>query len=177
MPYVIELFFDKESEKEIRKLWTFLDEQGINVDMLNINSTPHISISAFEDVKLDLLKDKMKSFIKDLSSFNIKLENIGTFPNNNGVIFLGVVVTQKLLYIHKKIHDLINEYKNVQAPYYLPEKWIPHCTLGINLSKEKVSEGIKQLIEKYEPMTVKVKSIAIVEYFPAEIRYKFELEN
>lgn len=148
MPYVIELFFDKESEKELRKLWIFLDEQGINIDMLNINSTPHISITAFEDVKPELLKEKMKSFIKDLSSFNIKLENIGTFPNNNGVIFLGVVVTQKLLYIHKKIHDLINEYKNVKAPYYLPEKWIPHCTLGINLSKEEVSEGIKQLIER-----------------------------
>jgi len=44
--------------------------------------------------------------------------DIGVFPTNEGVIFLGVTVTQKLQQIHAGFHAIFAEFTGDLRPYY-----------------------------------------------------------
>jgi len=46
------------------------------------------------------------------------------------VVFLAPVVTAELLEIHRSFHEGLEARYILSDSYYLPERWVPHCTIS-----------------------------------------------
>ncbi|MGW4959324.1 hypothetical protein ACWEPL_19030 [Nonomuraea sp. NPDC004186] len=70
--------------------------------------------------------------------------------------------TTELLTFHKRIHVALPSTQIKRWPYYLPGKWIPHCTLALGLDRAELSKAMNA-IHGYEPMVATVSGISITE--------------
>jgi len=44
--------------------------------------------------------------------------------------------------VHRTFHDVFADLREDQWPYYLPDSWVPHCTLAINIKWEEVHKAL-----------------------------------
>lgn len=100
MPYAIELYLDDESTSKIDKIRSEFKKNEISIDE---GTEPHVTLSIYQDIPLDIFENKLKLFAKEIQSFEIIYSSIGIFTNDNPVIFLAPVVTSLLLDVHNKI--------------------------------------------------------------------------
>ena len=163
MPFAIEMFFDKEADLRIRQIWSKLANNKISSKMQVGGYRPHISLAVFEDYKQKEFDNMFKNFVQELPSLSLSLENIGIFPTDEGVVFLGVVITQELLSIHNNLHRMLSTLVSNSRQYYHPDKWIPHCTLAIDLKPNKLIEAVRLCSKENLPITLQIHQIGIVE--------------
>jgi|LFRM01.1.fsa_nt_gb 2'-5' RNA ligase len=169
MPYAVEMFFDKESDAQIRKIWRSLKESGISSWMEDSGSVPHVTLSVFGELDADEADRRLASFAEKVSGFPLVFASIGAFPTDEGVLFLAPVVTGELLRVHNAFHDFFADLREDQWPYYLPDSWVPHCTLAINIKWEEVHKALEHVIKIYSPLCVEVDRVALVEYHPVKV--------
>lgn len=178
MPYTVEMCFDEKSNKKIRELWNLLDQKNISNYMIASNMTPHITLTVFNQTNHKLVNDRLKNFAQEIEPSEISFSHIGFFPSDSeqGVVFLAPTITMDLLKFYRKFYDYFTDFIDEQVKYYLPNAWIPHCTIVLNISQAKVIKTIEEILSRYEPIEVKIKSINFVKYHPAEILSSFILE-
>jgi len=176
MPYAVEMFFDKESDGYIRGLWRTLKESGISSYMHDSDNVPHITLSVFKELDTTDADKRLVAFTEKVSKFKLVFLNLGAFPTDEGVLLLAPIVTEELLRVHKTFHDLFDDLKQNQMPYYLPGSWIPHCTLSLNIPREKVHEALDAVIRTCKPIIAEVDRVGLVEYHPVKVlkEYKFK---
>lgn len=141
MPFAIELYFDEVAEAAVRHIWQAIADAGFKSPMQDAGYRPHISLAVYDDDALDLdgLQQTLKSFVGTLPPFFVDLSNIGIFPTNEGIIFLGATVTQTLQRIHADFHAAFAEFAGDLRPYYQVNHWVPHCTLAYGLSPDEIA--------------------------------------
>ena len=61
----------------------------------------------------------------------VTFPSVGIFPTN-GTVFLAPTVTNELLKLHHSYHDYFKTFHNPNS-YYVPGKWVPHCTIANRL--------------------------------------------
>lgn len=142
--YAVELFFDEQTEEQLLSIWRGLAEADINASMINIaECRPHITLGVFAgEIDVEVMKQRLTQFAAGRVAFDVSMEGVGTFPTS-GTVFISPTVTETLIQLHKEFHAsfaLFEEHKN---PYYLPGRWIPHCTMGIRLSAEEAGRVIE----------------------------------
>lgn len=171
MPYAIELYFDEESKKKVDQIRNQLEFNSINIDK---GTKPHISLAIYEDIPIERFKEDLQMFSNELKPFDITLSSVGMFVTQEPVIYLAPTVTKELLDIHEKFHIFFEKYNNQTWDYYLPGKWVPHCTLAMNLNDKMVNKTIDICRNSQLPINVKINWIGILEFKPNKqlIEYK-----
>ncbi|HLK76938.1 MAG TPA: hypothetical protein VKU77_25235 [Streptosporangiaceae bacterium] len=74
----------------------------------------------------------------------------------------GAVVTRDLLTLHTQVHNALTGQTVTHWPFYLPGRWVPHCTLAQGLSRDELSEAFR-LLHGYQPIAVQVTSAGITD--------------
>ncbi len=172
MPYAIELYLDDESTAKIDKIRLEFKKNKISIDE---ETKPHVTLSIYQDIPLDIFEDKLKLFAKEIQSFKVIYSSIGIFTNDNPVIFLAPVVTLQLLDVHNKFYDFFKEYSNKAWDYYKPNQWVPHTTLCISLSEGMLKKS-SDIIKNLEfPMESRFEKIGILEFNPNKSISQFKL--
>ncbi|MDR6551879.1 2'-5' RNA ligase family protein [Paenibacillus qinlingensis] len=177
MAFAIELFFDCASTSQIMDTWTNLSEQGTGSYLIDSGSQPHITLAVFNTLDVNNISSYLNQVSQDMGVFSLHLNSVGTFLTDEGTVFLAPVVTEKLLYIHRIIHELTNEYDEKKWDYYLPGKWVPHCTMATNNSKEFGIKALEIIKERFRPMDVIIERIGLVEFRPIKKHSEFTLSN
>ncbi len=172
MSFSIELHFDDKSNLVIRNMWKKLRERGISDYMDQYGGFPHIALAVFNDIDILEMERLIQEVIENESIFTIKMSSLGIFPSNESVLFLSPAASETLISFHGKLHDVLKDIEEKWV-YYLPGFWVPHCTLGMNISKSKVHDALDALIEDYEPFEVKIESIKLVEFNPVKLVKSF----
>ncbi len=109
MPFAVEMYMDAESEAGIRRAWDALAEAGVKSAMLDAGYRPHVSLGVCEELNVDGLARELSSFAEKVSPFALTLSSVGLFPSSEGVIFLGVTPTQRLLDVNRGFHQLFKK--------------------------------------------------------------------
>lgn len=172
MSFSIELHFDEKSNLIIRNMWKKLRERGISAYMDQYGGFPHIALAVFNDIDILEIERLIKKVIEDESMFNIKMSSLGIFPSNESVLFLSPAASATLINLHSKLHGVLKEIEG-KWDYYLPDFWVPHCTLGMNIAKSKIHDALDVIIEDYEPFDAKVETIQLVEFNPVKLVKSF----
>jgi 2'-5' RNA ligase len=167
LAYVVVLLFDRDSEEKILKICSEICGHS-GTFMLDSCSKPHITIAICEEIDEQTFYAGLESFAGNRDKFNLRFESIGIFTFKNITLFLSPVITDSLLNIHKEIYTFFTEEKICSTPteQYLPNKWVPHCTLAVDMTPDESIKAIKSLICNFQALDVRIEYIGIAEYSP-----------
>ena len=171
MPYAVEMFFDKESDEYIRGLWRTL-KSGISSYMNDSDNVPYITLSVFRSWILPMIRDWLLLRKKCQICCSASL---GAFPTDEGVLFLAPIVTEELLGVHKAFQDLFDDLKRIRCRIIF-RLMDSHCTLSLNMAREKIHEALDAVIKACKPIIAEVDRVGLVEYHPVKVlkEYKFK---
>ena len=180
MPFVAELYFDPSTEECIRGAWkAIIDEAGISASMPDGGYRPHVSLGVCNYLEPNAFEKELSTFAASVTSFRLSVPNIGIFSTSEGVVFLGVTVTEQLLNVHAAFHEIFKRHAQDQREYYTVGRWVPHCTLAFGLSEHQIVEAVTICRQIDLPISAEVKGIGVVKVSPAgcQTLYSFNLKS
>ena len=175
MPYAVELYFDKESNRPIRNLIKILRKNNIPVDE---GSQPHISLAIYNNkIDEDFILKKLKRISGKINKFSITFSNVGMFLTEKSVLFYSPVVSEKLLSAHSILHNNLYKYNDLCEDYYKRANWVPHCTIAIDLNKEELLKAIEITADVFIPFSVNVCGIGLLKFLPNQKIEEYPLKK
>lgn len=181
MGYAIEMNFDKGASNKMKKLWTALKYHSICGFMADNGVEPHIALFVLSDdtAKIEAHMTKViQDFFENEKSFSLDINSIGVFASDANVIYLNPIVTKRMMDIHEKLYEkLVAEgYESYIMDRYKPDKWVPHITMTMNTKETDMVDAIKLLKRKFTELTVSVKSVAFLRFYPVEYKINIQLK-
>ena len=142
LPYSIGVYFDADGEAAIRQVWADLAAADIADYMHLTGQRPHLTLGIYKHLDLDAAHAALAQISAETAPIPLSFQYLAVFPVSRS-IFLGPVVTAPLLKLHKSVHEAVRPLAELpNFPYYLPEKWVPHCGLAIEVDADKVPAAI-----------------------------------
>ena len=163
--YLISIYFDEKTDKQIRKIMAQVAEKTGNNFMRDNHVPPHITVAAVETKHEELLLARVEELVKQFGRGDIQLVSVGTFSSQ--VIFVQPVLNE---YLHELVKIFTQELGQIEdticSAYYQPFHWLPHCTIGKQLSKVQMQQAFDVLQNQFAPMDGKVVRIGIAKTNP-----------
>lgn len=166
MAYAVELYFDPEADARVRRIWSAIADAGLPQPMLNDVFSPHVTLGVCDQLDLSTFARPLQEFCATTTPLPMALDHIGIFNTTEGVIFFAPTVTQALLELHIKFHDLFAQfaqYASNRWRYYLPGVWAPHCTLAFKLDANQLGQALRIAMQVQLPITLEARRLCIVE--------------
>lgn len=91
----------------------------------------------------------------------IDFPSIGTFPTN-GTIFLAPTTTDEMLRFHYSCHDYFKTFHDNLNSYYVPGKWIPHCTIANRVNTNQFLSVMEYVYEKFDFATASIEKLKLI---------------
>ena len=173
--YLISIYFDENTEKRLRNLIKSVAHAAGNTFMLDNHVPPHITVAAVETKHEDLLLVHVEEVIKKLGIGDIQFVSVGTFSSQ--VIFVQPVLNE---YLHKMSEIFTQELGQIEETIlrsnYQPFSWLPHCTIGKQLSKEQMLQAFETLQKQFVPVSGNIVRIGVAKTNPHRDIKVWELE-
>ncbi len=164
MPYAVELLLDVDAAERVRSLWERLTEAGIPSRLLEIESTPHVTLAVYDDLDPDEARGPFTSFAAEETPEPVSLYSPGAFPGPEGVLYLAPVVTRGLLELHAGFHERFAELDEPTGKYFFPGAWVPHVTAGLHLTEEQLAAGFSILRQADLPIEGRLDRLELLEF-------------
>ncbi len=165
MSYIAVLLFDADSEEKISRICRDICINDANTFMVDSCSRPHITLAMCNEFNEQVFYNQLDLFAVNREKFNLRLESIGIFPFKNSTLFLSPIITDALTSIHKDFYGVFTEdICPNQSTQYLPNRWVPHCTLAVGLPPDESIKAIQSLLNNFQPFDVRIEYIGIAEY-------------
>ncbi|MFA6292017.1 MAG: 2'-5' RNA ligase family protein [Victivallales bacterium] len=124
MEYAVTLLIDESDALRLRSAFI-----SAGCPSAYTENPPHISLATFEKVSKARLIKAVETFAAKTPPLTVSFLSLGIFPGVKNVVFLAPVVTKSLLETHESFHAILQSEKIRSATFYLPGKWVPHCTI------------------------------------------------
>lgn len=151
MPCGAALYFDRETEIAIRRVWQVIDDAGYPSKMLGMNYAPHLTMMVCEDSNVDALRQVLPEFLSHFGPIPVSFHSLGVFASQDGVIYLAPTVNQTLLDFHRQLWNQMEPYLYQYNSLYGPSKWVPHVTLNLDIPLELVGPVVELLLRTELP--------------------------
>lgn len=174
--YLISIYFDENTEKRLRSFIKGVAHATDNTFMLDHHVPPHITVAAVETKHEDLLFACVEEVVKRIEICDIQFVSVGTFGSQ--VIFVQPVLNE---YLYKLVETFTQEVGQIEeticSPYYQPFHWLPHCTIGKQLSKEQMLQAFEVMQKQFVPVDGKVVRIGVAKTNPHRDIKVWDLNN
>ncbi|HEV2124677.1 MAG TPA: 2'-5' RNA ligase family protein [Chloroflexota bacterium] len=164
MPFAVELYLDEETDEAVRAVWRRLAAAKVGGTPPDSRSRPHVTLAAFQEADSHVFEPALAAFAQATPSLAFTLVSLGVFPTSESVIFFAPVVTRSLLDLHERFHQVLTEVGATSFPYYVPGKWVPHCTIAIGIPPEHVSTTVELCREGFLPIQGRFTHIGLITY-------------
>ena len=161
--YGLIAIFDEKTEQVIKDIWKELKVKSISAYAYEVEDRrPHITLASYHEIdKTEFIK-QMDEFYYDKPTIEITFNSIGSFLNS-GALFFSPTVTCQLIEFHSNHHKYFNQFNRNPNSLYLPDSWIPHCTLANRLSPKKLSEALNYCSIRNSTIYGKIKEVALID--------------
>lgn len=161
--YAIIALFDEQTEREIKEVWEGLKQESITSYAFEVpNRQPHITLASYNSLDVEGITKLMNHYYQTSEVINVTFNTIGTFIQS-GTLFLEPVFSTELRDLHSGHHRTFEKYNDHPASLYLPNSWIPHCTLANRLTKQKMAEAFGYCINMLTPLHGQIVEVALIE--------------
>lgn len=163
--YAIVLYFDDTTNKIIGNMIERIATLSGNSYMLDINIPPHVTLGCFFSDEQANLHERVESYVKSVSPFEMTFNTIGAFEPY--VLFASPVKDECLTQLNDSLYKLLlNDYEPAENANYLPDRWMPHCSLAVRLDAEQFAKAKAIESEIDLPFTAQVTKIALAKCNP-----------
>lgn len=177
MGYSVELVLDAAGDAAVRRLWAVLEEVGVPslATATHGRHVPHISLTVCDELNVDAAAAALAEAADTRCATDLILSFPGVFPGPPPVMFAGVVSTDDLLGIQAMARKAISPYASSVWEYYLPNRWVPHCTLAMPVDSAKVGLAVETVLCAGLPITARATAIGIAEISSGDVQVVAEL--
>ena len=156
--YLISIYFDEKTDRKIRGYMEKIAERTGNGFMVDNHVPPHITVAAIETKHEDLVMERLGSM--DVHAGGIQFVSVGSFVPQ--VLYLEPVLNRYLHELSVKVSEAVKDIpETIISSYYQPFGWLPHCTLGKQLTKEQALEAFSIMQNSFAPFEGKVTRIGL----------------
>jgi 2'-5' RNA ligase len=177
MPYAVVLYFNKHSEKFIQDIWSDLSNHGVPSEIHHVGIRPHITLGIYDELTCQPCDSELSRFAPQTAHLHLSFTHLGFFTHPEKVLFLAPTPTSELLDFHARIHQLLN--RQTQGPWdlYQPGRWVPHCTLALDLDQDTLEKATQLCSQLELPVEMHATQIGVVEFLPVTEMYHFDLKG
>ena len=163
--YLISIYFDEKTNKYLQKLINQIAEKTGNHFMTENEVPPHITIAAMETREEAVAIAELEKLVSSLHKGEIRFVSVGTFLPQ--VIFAQPVLNEYLHELSEELNQAIIKLPDTKVSgSYQPFSWLPHCTIGKQLTEEQMGMAFEILQNQFVPFTATVTSIGIAKPNP-----------
>ncbi|KAL3833219.1 hypothetical protein ACJIZ3_007955 [Penstemon smallii] len=173
--YAIELYFDPALENQILRAWNVLARRQISTQLIEIESRPHITLFASPFIEIAKFENVLRNFATKQEPLSLCFSSIGSFPNDNNVLFLGPTPTLSLLQFHSQLCDAMKKEGIEIGEEQRPDNWIPYCSVAEEVPRTRLAEAFTVLRDLKLPVSGYATDISLVEYQPVREIFSFTL--
>lgn len=174
--YLISIYFDVKTEQMLQSYINQVSKGTGNTFMLDGNIPPHITLCGFQAKDETKVIEVFEEFVDKLKMGQIYFASLGVFKGQ--VIYVQPILNE---YLNKLCDQIYNTYKDIQdisfSPYYMPNNWIPHMSIGKHLNEEQLVEAFRLLVKQFMPMEAMVTRIGIAKTNPHRDIKIYELKE
>ncbi|MBX3084626.1 MAG: 2'-5' RNA ligase family protein [Anaerolineae bacterium] len=171
MAHAVEMYFDEATDSAVRGMWQSIAATGVPSAMLAGGYRPHVTLAVYDDLKDDgWFASTLEVLAGVAPPVSLTLSSYGIFPGAEGVLFLGVTVTDALCELHGTFHTWFTDYQSSSRAHYAPDQWVPHCTLALGLSLDEMAKALQACQGCPLPLTAQVTAFGLVEVSPISYR-------
>jgi 2'-5' RNA ligase len=178
--YGLIAIFDEKTEQIIKEIWKELWERSISFYAYEvIDRIPHIILASYNDLNISDFAVQMDINHEGKSAIDITFNTVGSFLNS-GTLFLSPTVTKDLIEFHSNHHLNFEQFNDNPNSLYIPNRWIPHCTLANRLSREKFFEAFEYCSNKLSSISGQIQELALIDVTDenkAPIKYSIKLSK
>ena len=167
--YAVEISFEAEFEERVRRLWAKLAEAGVSSLMPDMGARPHISLATFHGIDPEQLRETVEMIAATTAPVPIKFSSVGSFPGDEGVVFLAAVVTPELLALHADFHSRLADTGLAAHPYYRSGSWVPHCTTALEVPEDRIYEAVRITRESDAFGATRLAEIGVIGFDPLRV--------
>lgn len=135
MQYAIELYYDEETEKKLFNLAKRIADEKISTKFLEWKTRPHLTLACFNDMNEVHCIEKLKDFAQTHKVMPAYIGSVGMF-NDTKTIFVSPIMNSSMYQFHRELHESLKGFDATGWEWYLPNNWIPHCTIAITRDDE-----------------------------------------
>lgn len=161
--YALLAYFDHETELELQQFWFELNELGItDYGVIVKNRRPHITLADYQNIDIEKLSLKIQQYFHYQTQVQIHLNTWGSFIGNK-MLYLAPTMTKELLELHSNYHEKFKEFNQNPNSYYLPDRWVPHCTIAGHLTDERMIKVFGYCQRRVRCIHTKIVEVGLVE--------------
>lgn len=116
-------------KSQIEAIWQELEEK-CGLIGVRITPFPHFTYQVVETYDQARLGPILQAIARATQPFTVQTTGLGLFTGKTPIIYLPLVKNDFLLHFHKLIWDRTIDVAQGASPYYAPDLWVPHITLG-----------------------------------------------
>jgi len=131
MEYAVVLYFDKETERKVMSLVQKLADNKLSTKFLEYKVRPHVTLAMFHDIDEKKCVELLKNFAKEKQALPAYLDSVGMF-NDTKAVFINPTMTRNMYQLQSDLHEVLKEFDTQGFEWYLPDGWVPHCTVSMN---------------------------------------------
>lgn len=179
MQYAIELFYDEETEKKLLDLSRKVADAKISTKFLEWKTRPHLTLACFNDIDEMQCIKQLKEFAQDHKVMPAYIGSIGMFCDTR-TIFASPVMNRAMYQLQRELHECLKDFDTKGWEWYIPERWVPHCTIALTKEDEREAffKASDIVLRNFEKISGKFVSIGLVKItFPVEEIFNIELKN
>jgi len=173
MKYLVSLYFDDKTNKQILKYMTTVAEVTGNDYMLEHKVPPHITISSFEvdeeanSNTVSQLVQKFNGVFQNISGGVIQWVGTGAFMTST--LYLAPVLNEYLQKLMEDVYTVVSADRYIKlSKYYQPFQWLPHTTIGKKMDAVQLAEAFVSVQSNFKVITGNVMKIGIAKASPYE---------
>ena len=163
--YLISIYFDEKTDKQIRRLMSQVAEQTGNTFMQDNHVPPHITVAAIEIRDENAAIMALKKCVQKLEQGKLRFISVGVFFPQ--VLYLEPVLNEYLHELACAVNDAVKDLPDtIVSPYYQPFSWLPHVTLAKQLSEEQMLLAFETIQKRFASFEGTVTRIGIAKTNP-----------
>ena len=166
--YAIELYLEDKYANRIKSLWQRLADKGIATTILENGCQPHVTLGVFGDLDVDASINLLDPFFDSMEVPVLAFPVLGCFPATK-VLHCPPTVTNPLLSLHTQFHETLADVVSEPVVYYQPGYWVPHCTIGIDLTVDTLAKAFEEVLVDWQPFQSRFQAVALVVPLPKTV--------
>lgn len=176
MKYLISLYFDEKTNKQIMQYMEAVAKATGNDYMLANKVPPHITVSSFDTEKgpessfIRHLEERIAESLEDVKAGEVQWIGCGAFMSS--VLYLTPVLNEYLQIMEARMYASIaqaSEENDIKiSKYYRPYEWLPHTTIGKKLNEEELCEAFRSVQCDFRILRGKVVRVGLAKASPYE---------
>lgn len=150
--------FDKDTESLIGNIRNDLHDKFNAVPC----GRPHLSLAGYRELDLETYITMMDHYLSSLPCLPLNFQSIGVFMEYPAC-FLTPVMTKELMQFHIDYYEHFKRFRFAANEHYLPDSWVPHCTMISQMPKDQMVEGLSACLHLFKPFSAKIVEVALVQ--------------